>query len=135
MANTFYTLQSGLMFHIFGGVSHPRPSSLAICLAGPVPTNRSVVEVPNQSGYARVTVAPGSANWSYEPDGKMYNKNQISFPVCSGYVGWTSGVFITDNATYGAGNILFFNQHPISAELGTNSQVTYAVSGLAITLT
>ena len=135
MPNTYYTLQSGLMFHLFEGVSHLRPSSIAIGLCGPVPNNRSVVELPNQSGYARVSVAPGSTNWSYQNDGKVYNNNVITFPICSGYVGWTFGVFVADNSTYGAGNILFYNQHSVAAELTANSQVSYPVSGLAITLT
>lgn len=135
MPNTYYTLQSGLMFHLFEGVSHLRPSSLAIGLCGPIPNNRSVVELPNQLGYARVEVAPGENNWSYQNDGKVYNNNTITFPICTGYIGWTSGVFVTDNSTYGAGNILFYNQHSIAAELTTNSQVSYPVSGLAIALT
>lgn len=135
MANTYFTLQSGLMFHLFENVQHSKPTGLAIGLTTSAPTNRAVIEIPNQSGYARVASALGSAAWSYQADGKVYNNNVITFNVASGYWGWTSGVFISDSSAYGGGNILFFNSHMVPKELNTNDQVSYPVSGLFINLT
>ena len=135
MPNTYYTLQSGLMFHIFAGVQHAKPTGLAIGLCGPVPNNRSIIELPNQSGYARISVPPSLSNWSYQSDGYVFNNVPISFNIASGVWGWSSGVFIADSSAYSGGNVLFYNQHPISRFINTLDQIVYPVSGLSILLT
>ncbi len=135
MANTFVTELSGLMFHTFMGTQQTKPQTIAVGLTSSNPTSTTVVELANQSGYARQVVGVGGTNWSYVANGNVYNKNTITFPVCSGYVGWTSGLFVSDSGAYGVGSILFFNSISPAKEQNTNDQIIIPVSGLVITLT
>ena len=132
MANVYSVLESGLQFHIFMGQQSIKPTTLAIGLTSAVPTNISIVELPNIGGYVRQQVSPGGSNWNYQPHGKIYNNNPIVFPQCTSYLGWTSGVFISDNVSYGSGNYLFYNSISPATEQLLNYQLTIPISGLLI---
>lgn len=137
MANLYTTWQSGLAYEFFNAQQFPRPTGLAIVLLGPVPTNTQVVEVANAAGYARQGVPQNAANWSYPypNSGLMTNINQITFPVCTAYLGWVSGIAVSDSLNYGAGilgsgSILFYGTISPAKELAQNDQLYIPALGL-----
>ena len=119
-------LENKLINHIFRNISYDMPSTLAIALCTAIPndysTGSTIVEVPNSHGYQRKIIAPNTTNWSeiIAENGTTYNKTAVTFTTATGYWGVITSIAITDSATWGAGNVLFWGnlETPQTINLG-----------------
>lgn len=130
-------LESNLLQHIFMSSSYSKPSTIAICLSSGIPndtmTGSNFMEFQNSGGYARQTLSPSDTNWS-QSNGVMYNLVEIDFPVATAVWGDLSGVILSDNSSYGAGNILFYSLSNPSQFITVSNQFIIPVSGVQIRL-
>jgi len=81
---------------------------LALCTADPTDagTGADMSEVADAGSYARVNIT--TATWSAASGGDKTNEAAISFPEATGAWGTVTHWAILDNATHGAGNILWY---------------------------
>jgi hypothetical protein len=104
-------LENKILDHCLGKTSFTMPSTVAIALCTTLPTDAStgatIVEVTNANSYVRKTVA--GTDWNAAASGSSSNVNAITFATATG-AGWGTivGFAIVDNATFGAGNVLFW---------------------------
>lgn len=120
MAAMSNTLENRLIDHLFRSISFAAPTALYVGLltATPADDNGTFTEVSTSStGYARVSVAPGSSNWANTQNsgtgassgttGTTSNIGVITFgnPIGAGW-GSITGFAIYDAST--AGNMLWW---------------------------
>jgi len=105
-------LASKIANHIFGDDTMAKFTTLALALLKSKPANNitgdlTSIELPNILNYSRQTLNPGDANWD-----EAGNVPAIIFGPAAN-PGWENAIAvgITDNATHGAGNLLFSFQH------------------------
>lgn len=136
-------LESGLLHHIFRGVSFPKPSAIAIAITTGVPidshTGATLPEVPltingSGTGYSRINlgnpVSSGNTFWAYSladhtaGSGMIKNASVFSFNPALCDWGGISGVAILDSSTYGSGNLLMHStlSNPRQVYLGDSIQ-------------
>ena len=135
--NLYNTTASGLIQHFFGSGIYSKPATIAIGLTSVPPTNNSITEISNANGYARVNIGQNStafgsnAIWNFptELSGIVYNNSAISFAQATGGIGWVSGFFVSDSASYGAGNILFYGNLSNPKDLENLDIYTISASG------
>jgi len=133
-------VEGQLITHIFRTGSFTKPTTLAIALVTSAATDSddgsTISEVANSNNYARQTLNPLDANWSAPSvgDGNTHNLSAITFPQASGSWGTIVGVVILDNATYGAGNILFHGTLTDNKTINNGDTFTFAISDLNIVL-
>lgn len=137
-ANASDYLESGLRQFLFRTGTFTKPAVLAIVLSSGTPndamTGASCLEWQNANGYARQTLNPSDANWSADDavNGLTYNNTAITFPITTpNDAGWCSGILITDNATYGAGNVLIWGSSVVPKYFAAQDQVVIPISGLS----
>lgn len=107
MANASNYLEQQIINHIFRANTFSKPTTIAIGLTLDVPTDSAYTEVANANGYARYTNASGDSAWDAPgAGGTTQNAAEFTFATATGDWGTVSGVIITDNATYGGGNVL-----------------------------
>lgn len=143
MSMTNY-LESGVLNHLFRTATFAKPTTIAIGLTADVPletdTGGSNTEVANAGSYARVDVgAPVDTDWDFVDQGPgasghTQNTAVITFPQATANWGMVSGVIITDNATYGAGNVLMFGKLTVARDIKNNDTFSFAPQTLDIFL-
>ena len=136
-------LEGKLIDHIFRTGSFTKPTTLAIALltTGAVDSDTGAfggtgVEVPNANGYARQTLNPLDANWAAPSggNGQTSNVSPIEFPPATGSWGTIVGVAILDNATYGAGNVLFYGTLSTTKTVSNGDTFKFDPGDLVVTV-
>ena len=89
----------------------PSNVSIALCSGVPIDSNTgaTIPELKNGSSYARVSLgSPSDGDWDvFTTGGATANTSTATFPPATGNWGIVSGVAIVNNATHGAGQVLF----------------------------
>ncbi len=140
MAGTFSDyLEQHILGHIFKSETYAKPTTIAMALTSDIPvdgqTGATIQEISNAGAYARVNYgAPTNALWSMTASGQITNNSAITFPECTSAWGWASGIAITDNSTYGAGNLLAYSDLSPAKLVTVGDTVFVAVSGLQISV-
>lgn len=88
---------------------------------------------PSGNGYARTEVAQ-AAGWDDWAAGVVDNTSTITMGPPTGSWGTITDVGICDNASTGAGNLLFYDPGAFSEAPGDGDTVTFAAGALDITL-
>lgn len=127
---------NSVLNQILRSASALAPATIAIALATSAPTDASTGasfnEVANSGSYARVSVNPGTGNWNAGSSGVATNINVINFPAATGSWGTVTHIVVLDNATYGAGNILWWGL--ATASFAVSSGMTYQIAAAALSL-
>ena len=137
MASMSNYLEAALLNHIFRSSSFTAPTTIAIalCTSAPDDTDTTLVgkEVTGTS-YARVTVGPSSGTWDVPgTNGTTQNTAAITFPAAgSGGWGTITHVAICNNATAGAGNVLFWGQLTIPKTVTEGDIFQFNIGQLAV---
>lgn len=105
---------------------------VALCTADltDASTGATITEVANSNNYARVDYG----TWDAAAGGVTANTNAISFPNPSGSWGTVTACCLIDAATYGAGNILFYDNTLTEQEPVNGDTVQFAAGDFDITL-
>lgn len=106
--------ESGIVSHFFRTDTLEKPTVIAIALCANIPVDSDTgaltnKELANTGSYARQTLNPLDANWTYTQvgdSGVISNASTITFTAATADWGWVSGVAIVTSATYGAGNYI-----------------------------
>lgn len=133
-------LEDAIRKHIFRTGSYTKPTVLAIALCTATPTDAStgstITEPPSANGYSRQTLNPLDANWSAPNTTGGVTKNQsiLTFgPVTTADWSAVTHFAICDDATYGAGNVLFWGSFTVSKTAQVGDTVSIAVDALSVT--
>lgn len=115
-------LENKLVDALFRGVAFTMPTVIAIALHTAACSDSSAgteVTTAGSTGYLRVTRNPATTNWSATDTssstaatsggttGTTYNIAALQFPTATANWGTVSHFSVWDNATVGAGNMLF----------------------------
>lgn len=132
-------LEGQVIAHIFRTASFTKPTvlSIALCTAAPVDSDTGALtgkEVANAGSYARQVLNPGDANWNAITgnNGTTSNIPAIVFPTATAAWGTVTHVAITDSATYGAGNLIFFGPLTVSKVVGNGDIFQFNTGALQI---
>jgi len=135
MANASDYLEQQIYNHIFRDAEFSKPSTVCLGLTLDVPTDSSYEEVANANGYARYEHASGDASWSaMGVNGEGTNDVAFEFDAATGDWGTVSGVIITDDAGYGAGNVLFRGALTQAREVRNGDTFRFTAGSLDITI-
>ncbi len=125
------TLANSLLSAVLRNVAYSSPAAVYAGLYTVAPTSSTTgTEVVTAGGtlYARVAVTFGAP-----VAGVTSNTGSVTFPVAGAPWGTVVAVAISDNATVGAGNQLYFGNLSVSKAVGTGDQVSFAISALSVT--
>lgn len=132
-------LESGLINHIFRGISYTAPSILYIGLTKSFNSGNlesGIVDEPSSGGYVRQSYSVGTSQWitPYSSGTSMisHNTSAIEFPIATADIGYVSGVFIADSLT--SGNILFYGALSYSRNIRQDDQFVFSSGALKISL-
>jgi hypothetical protein len=131
MAAKAQTLSNSLLDAVLRNVAYTSPAAVYAALYTVTPTPSTAgTEVTTSGGtlYNRV-----SATFSAAAAGATSNSGAVTFPVAGASWGTVVGAAITDNATPGAGNVLYFGNLGTPKTVGTGDQLTFAISALSVT--
>lgn len=130
-------LESGLINHVFRGLSYSTPSTLYIGLVKSFTASNienGTLDEPSNGNYARQAYTSNSTNWiiPYISGSALatHNTSSIQFPVATADIGEVSGVFIADNAA--SGNVLFYGQLSSSRNIRSGDQFIFSSGALKI---
>ena len=128
-------LRDEIIKHLHRTGSWTKPTVLAICLCSSEVVSAdtgalSGKELANSLGYARQTLNPLDANWAAPGGGHTTSNSALVSFTPSGTWASVTYVAITDSATYGAGNLLWYA--PLqSPQIGSASDpLEFAVGAL-----
>lgn len=136
-------LESGLLNHVLRGSTYSKPSTVAVALTTDIPvdtqTGVTINEVANSNAYARVDLgAPADADWDFmdqvNGSGHLENTAAVSFTTATGDWGMVSGVCLIDNATHGAGNLLFHAALSTARDVKSGDTFEFAIGALDVYL-
>lgn len=100
-------------------------------------TGVTITEVANANGYARVTVnlaGGASPAWNAAATGATDNANAITFATATGSWGTVVAAGATDNATHGAGNLLFYDNGVTDQAVSTDDVVEFAIGNFNVSM-
>lgn len=136
-------LESGLLNHVLRGSAFSQPTTVAVALTIDIPvdiqTGVTINEVANSNSYARVDLGvPSDADWDamdqVNGSGHLANTSAVSFISATGDWGMVSGVCLVDNATHGAGNLLFHSALGTARDVRSGDTFEFAISALDVYL-
>lgn len=134
-------LESQLVQHVFRTSSYTKPTQIgiALCTAAPADTDTGTLtgkEVSNAGAYARVDLAPSDSNWANitSGNGTTNNIGAITFTAASADWGTVTHVAITDNSTYGAGQLLFWGSLAGTKVVSNGDTFQFSAAALSIQL-
>ena len=120
-------LEDKILDHIVGKTSYTMPTAY-VTLATSDPTDAgtgaSHSEVPDSSGYARVTTA--GANWNASSGGSISNSADLTFPEATGSWGTVSHFTLCDASAHGTGNMLAHGALTASKAVGNGDTVKFS---------
>ena len=128
MANISTYLENKLLDHSRGVASYAEPTTYVGLVTSASSASAQGTEAA-YTGYARVALSGllGAAS-----SGSGSNSSPIPFPACTGGSSTVVGFIITDSATSGAGNLLYFGACSLSVSSGITPQ--FAAGALTTTL-
>jgi len=146
MASMSNYLENKLIDHIFRSTPYNKPTVIAIALCTAAPddasTGATIPEVANSGSYARQILYPGDINWSSSQgdnlgassgsSGITTNSTVVTFPMATGDWGTISHIAILDEATYGAGNVLFWGDLTPNRIVSKGSTFQFAVNQIIV---
>ena len=103
-------------------------STTAINVAG------TGVTEPTGGGYKRVAVTNNKTNFTDSTGGIVQNKAQIEFPESTTAWGTITHVFISDSATTGSGNVLYYDALTTPRTVQTATILLFAINSMKIQL-
>ena len=128
MANISTYLENKLLDHSRGVAAYTMPTTYVGLVTSASSASGQGTEA-SYTGYARVALSGllGAAS-----SGSGTNSSQINFPACTGGSSTVVGFIITDSATAGAGNLLYFG----TCSLSVSNSITpdFAAGNLTTTL-
>jgi hypothetical protein len=134
MANASDYLEQQIFNHIFRDDTFSKPSTIAIGLTLDIPSDDgSYTEIPDANGYARYPNASGDAVWGAH-NNTSSNSIDFEFDTATGDWGTASGVIITDNAGWGAGNVLFHGALTTPRNIQNGDTFKFSTGNLDITI-
>ena len=99
-------LENALLDEVLGGVGYTPAGSVYIALYTTAPTDAGGGTAVSGTGYARATVANGTANWPAASSGAKSNAGTIQFNTAGADWGTVTAFAIFDDPT--AGNMLYW---------------------------
>ena len=137
MANASDYLEAKLLDHIVGKTSYTMPTAyIALCTADPTDsgTGASMNELPDASGYARVTTAGGDWDAAASPGGATANASKFTFTANGGAWAEVTHFAIVDSAVHGAGNMLIHGALDVTKTAADGESIEFAIGALDLTL-
>ena len=129
-------LESALLNHVFRTTDFVQPATLAVALCTSSPTAADTgATIPEVVGgnYARMSIARNDVNWTLTTN-EVCNTAIILFPQASAVWGQITHVAILDNATLGAGNLLFFGGLSVQKTVGDGDIFEFDIKQLKVQL-
>lgn len=126
-------LADALLDHILGGSAYTVPTNLYAAAADADindATTGVTISEPGGGSYARELVNV----WDAAASGASENTSAITFPEATGSWGTITDIAITDNASTGAGNILFYADMDTDKAIDSGDTLEFVAGGLDITL-
>lgn len=124
-------LSNSILNAVLRNVAYSSPAAVfaALYTVAPTPTT-SGTEVVTAGGtlYDRMP-----ATFSAAAAGSSSNSGALTFPVAGASWGTVVAAAITDNATVGAGNVLYFGNLAVSKVVGIGDQLNFAIAALSVT--
>ncbi len=124
-------LSNALLNAVLRNVAYTSPATVYAALYTTAPTATTAgTEVVTAGGtlYARQAITFGAAAL-----GAAANSAKIDFPVAGADWGHIVAVAVTDNATRGAGNVLYFANLAVPKDVGVGDQLSFAIGQLQVT--
>lgn len=124
-------LSNSLLNAVLRNVSYTSPATVYAALYTVAPTATTAgTEVVTSGGtlYNRVAITFGAA-----AAGVCANSAPITFPTAGAPWGTIIAVAVTDNATPGAGNVLYFGNLGVAKVVGTGDAVSFITGALSVT--
>ena len=136
MANASDYLEQQIYNHIFRGDTFSKPANVAIGLTLDVPVDSgNYMEVANSNGYERYALVSGDARWSaMGVNGQGSNAVDFEFNAATGDWGTVSGVVITDDPAYGAGNVLMWGELTTARTVANGDTFKFSTGNLDVTI-
>jgi len=146
MANMSDYLENKLIDHLFRAISFGNPTTLYVALSssaalGDTATGATMSEITG-GAYARQSVVCSTGNWysttgttsgaSSGSNGTTSNVAAITFPTATADWGTVQAVVITDSATTGAGNALFWGNLTSSKVVSNGDTFQFAIGSLSV---
>lgn len=131
-------LESQVITHIFRTGTFVKPTSLALALCTAAVTDThtgaNIPELANAGSYARQAVNPNDTMWTgpTSGNGTTTNTPAITFPTASADWGTISYVAIVDNASYGAGNLIFYGALATTKIVSNGDTFQFASTNLQV---
>lgn len=125
-------LEAKLLEHVLKNTAYTSPTTVYAALFQSGPNDAGVgTEVPNTNGYQRTAITFGSAS---SPAGSIANSAAVTFPAATGS-GWgtITGMGIYDSGTYGAGNLLYYNDTISSRTVLLNDVYEFPIGAITVT--
>lgn len=110
------------------------PTTLAVALFSAQTGTESPTDEPtftefaNANGYARTAVSFDAAAL-----GASSNSGDVTFPTATGNQGTVTHIGVYDNATYGAGNLLFYGALTVSKNIQNGDTFEIKAGNLTVT--
>lgn len=128
--------ENELLDHLLGKGTRDfsSPTTLAVALFSAQTGTESATDEPtftefaNSNGYARTAVTFGAASL-----GSASNSADVTFPTATGDQGTVTHIGVYDNATYGAGNLLFYGALTVSKTIQNGDTFEIKASNLTVT--
>lgn len=125
------SLSNALLNHVLRNTAYTSPSAVYVALytVAPTPTTAGT-EVSTAGGtlYTRVV-----ATFSAAATAATSNSVAITFPVAGAPWGTVVAASITDSATVGAGNVLYFGNLTVPKVVGVGDQINFSIGTLSVT--
>jgi len=131
MAAKAETLSNLLLDAVLRNVAYVSPANVYAALYTVTPTATTPgTEVTTAGGtlYNRV-----AATFAAAASASTSNSGAVTFPVAGAAWGTVVGAAVTDNATPGAGNVLYFGNLTASKVVGVGDQLNFAIGALTVT--
>lgn len=125
-------LENKLLDHVLAGVSFTSPTGrwLALFTGNPGESGSFANEIGTSgTAYARQAITFASAS-----GGVSANDATVTFPVATASWGTITHVAIVDNATRGAGNVLYYSPVTVAKTIGVSDQFQITTGNLTISL-
>jgi len=124
--------EAKIIDHSVGKTSWTMPTA-HIALYTTTPTDSTAgTEVTNANSYARLATA--GSDWAAASAGANSNAADLTFTTASGSWGTVAGVAITDSATHGAGNIIWYGALTASKTVDSGDTFKFATGALTLAL-
>src|SRR3990167_11481370 len=134
MASKSDYAENAILDHLMSDGAHTEPANVYMALCTAIPTDASIggtLTEANYTGYARKEVL--ATDLSAAASGSKTNSAAITFAACTAGSSTIIGFAITDNATTGAGNILYWGTCTSKVIDTSNTPATIAIGVLVVT--